>query len=188
MFCANCGKTLKNGATTCPHCGAPIGENRFHGLQYTAVQPTIAPGETEKLTEQFRPYTRTTYMSTGEPEGDVLSRTTYRPVLDEESAPQAEAESAQAEAAQDEALPGEAEPQPEATESESAGVESLFGEPKSDSSAAGFVGKLGYAAHIRLRLRIAGLAERFRQGRRGRYERHMADGHHRGYHCHQNER
>lgn len=137
MFCANCGKTLKNGATTCPHCGAPIGENRFHGLQYTAVQPTIAPGETEKLTEQFRPYTRTTYMSTGEPEGDVLSRTTYRPVLDEESAPQAEAESAQAEAAQDEALPGEAEPQPEATESESAGVESLFGEPKSDSSAAG---------------------------------------------------
>ena len=86
MFCANCGKTLKNGASTCPHCGAPVGENHFQGLPYTAAQPKIAPGETEKLAEQFRPYTRTTYMGSGEPEGDVLSRTTYRPVLDEESA------------------------------------------------------------------------------------------------------
>ena len=134
MFCANCGKTLKNGASTCPHCGAPVGENHFQGLPYTAAQPKIAPGETEKLAEQFRPYTRTTYMGSGEPEGDVLSRTTYRPVLDEESASvpeDGEAPVQEAPASEGESAP-EAE---EAAENRGNGVEALFDEPKGKDDA-----------------------------------------------------
>ena len=109
-------ETLKNGASTCPHCGAPVGENHFQGLPYTAAQPKIAPGETEKLAEQFRPYTRTTYMGSGEPEGDVLSRTTYRPVLDEESASAPE----DGEAPTQEAPASEGESAPEAEAAETA--------------------------------------------------------------------
>ena len=133
MFCANCGKTLKNGASTCPHCGAPVGENHFQGLPYTAAQPKIAPGETEKLAEQFRPYTRTTYMGSGEPEGDVLSRTTYRPVLDEESTPAPNEGDASAQGASE----GETAPAPEeeAAESRGNGVEALFDEPKDKDAA-----------------------------------------------------
>ena len=128
MFCANCGKTLKNGASTCPHCGAPVGENHFQGLPYTAAQPKIAPGETEKLAEQFRPYTRTTYMGSGEPEGDVLSRTTYRPVLDEESA--SAPEDGEAPTQEAPASEGESAPEAEAAENRGNGVEALFDEPK----------------------------------------------------------
>lgn len=128
MFCANCGKTLKQGAATCPHCGAPVGENHFQGLPYTAAQPKIAPGETGKLAEQFRPYTRTTYMGAGEPEGDVLSRTTYRPVLeDDDVQPQA--------ADPGDGAAGEPAGEPEsAEEANSGGVEALFGEPKAQDS------------------------------------------------------
>ncbi|MBE5766301.1 MAG: hypothetical protein E7335_03910 [Clostridiales bacterium] len=124
MFCANCGKTLKADSTSCPFCGAPVGENRFPGHPYTAAQPVIAPGETSKIAAQFLPYTRTTYMSPDaqEDEGDVLSRTTYRPVLEEEAvAEEAAPESEAAENAQ------EAESQ-----SDEGGVESIFG----DASAA----------------------------------------------------
>ena len=133
MFCANCGKTLKNGASTCPHCGAPVGENHFQGLPYTAAQPKIAPGETEKLAEQFRPYTRTTYMGSGEPEGDVLSRTTYRPVLDEESA--SVPEDGEAPAQEAPASEGESAPEAEAAENRGNGVEALFDEPKGKDDA-----------------------------------------------------
>lgn len=133
MFCANCGKTLKNGASTCPHCGAPVGENHFQGLPYTAAQPKIAPGETEKLAEQFRPYTRTTYMGSGEPEGDVLSRTTYRPVLDEESA--SAPEDGEAPVQEAPASEGESAPEAEAAENRGNGVEALFDEPKGKDDA-----------------------------------------------------
>ena len=133
MFCANCGKTLKNGASTCPHCGAPVGENHFQGLPYTAAQPKIAPGETEKLAEQFRPYTRTTYMGSGEPEGDVLSRTTYRPVLDEESA--SAPEDGEAPTQEAPASEGESAPEAEAAENRGNGVEALFDEPKGKDDA-----------------------------------------------------
>lgn len=133
MFCANCGKTLKNGASTCPHCGAPVGENHFQGLPYTAAQPKIAPGETEKLAEQFRPYTRTTYMGSGEPEGDVLSRTTYRPVLDEESA--FAPEDGEAPTQEAPASEGESAPEAEAAENRGNGVEALFDEPKGKDDA-----------------------------------------------------
>ena len=133
MFCANCGKPLKNGASTCPHCGAPVGENHFQGLPYTAAQPKIAPGETEKLAEQFRPYTRTTYMGSGEPEGDVLSRTTYRPVLDEESA--SAPEDGEAPTQEAPASEGESAPEAEAAENRGNGVEALFDEPKGKDDA-----------------------------------------------------
>ena len=133
MFCANCGKTLKNGASTCPHSGAPVGENHFQGLPYTAAQPKIAPGETEKLAEQFRPYTRTTYMGSGEPEGDVLSRTTYRPVLDEESA--SAPEDGEAPTQEAPASEGESAPEAEAAENRGNGVEALFDEPKGKDDA-----------------------------------------------------
>lgn len=109
-----------------------VGENHFQGLPYTAAQPKIAPGETEKLAEQFRPYTRTTYMGSGEPEGDVLSRTTYRPVLDEESASAPEdGEAPTQEALLQRRICAEAE----AAENRGNGVEALFDEPKGKDDA-----------------------------------------------------
>lgn len=110
-----------------------VGENHFQGLPYTAAQPKIAPGETEKLAEQFRPYTRTTYMGSGEPEGDVLSRTTYRPVLDEESA--SAPEDGEAPTQEAPASEGESAPEAEAAENRGNGVEALFDEPKGKDDA-----------------------------------------------------
>ena len=37
MFCSNCGKTLKPDATSCPNCGAVVGESRFDGHPYTGA-------------------------------------------------------------------------------------------------------------------------------------------------------
>ncbi|MDL2206076.1 peptidoglycan-binding protein [Eubacteriales bacterium OttesenSCG-928-N13] len=87
MFCSKCGKTLTQDAVTCPHCGATVGESRFEGFGYTAAQQRYMVGENESARNQV-PYTRTTYTSTGEEpeqqEGDIYSRTTYRPILKEE--------------------------------------------------------------------------------------------------------
>ena len=43
MFCSNCGKTLKPDATSCPNCGAVVGESRFDGHPYTGAQVRTKP-------------------------------------------------------------------------------------------------------------------------------------------------
>jgi len=90
MFCSKCGKTIRYTDSVCPHCEAPIGDNRFEGTAYTSAQFTIAPGQ--KTFEALNNYTRTTYTSMDDAaqEGsEVDSRTTYRPVYEGASAPEA---------------------------------------------------------------------------------------------------
>lgn len=89
MFCSKCGKTIRYTDSVCPHCQAPIGDNRFEGTAYTSAQFTIAPGQ--KTFEALNNYTRTTYTSMGEAAqegGEADSRTTYRPVYEGASAPE----------------------------------------------------------------------------------------------------
>ncbi len=94
MFCSKCGKTIRMEDEVCPNCGAPIGDNRFGGIPYTSAQFTVAPGQKEFGALGKGPvnnYTRTTYTSmpdAGQDEGDVGSRTTYRPVYEGASAPE----------------------------------------------------------------------------------------------------
>ena len=88
MFCSKCGKTIHATDVTCPHCQTAIGDNRFGGIPYTSAQFTIAPGQT--TFEPVNNYTRTTYTSRGEQAeegGEVDSRTTYRPVYENEPLP-----------------------------------------------------------------------------------------------------
>ena len=76
MFCSNCGKTLKPDATSCPNCGAVVGESRFDGHPYTGAQVRTKPGEAVRLPGN---HTRTTYMGSNDSENaDVDARTTYR--------------------------------------------------------------------------------------------------------------
>ncbi|MBQ8963437.1 MAG: peptidoglycan-binding protein [Clostridia bacterium] len=72
----------------CPHCGTPVGESRFEGTPYTSAQPHILPDT--PAGQASAAYTRTTYTTMSDEqqqEGAVDSRTTYRPVYDEASAP-----------------------------------------------------------------------------------------------------
>ena len=89
MFCSRCGKTLTASDQQCPHCGNPVGESRFEGTPYTSAQPHILPDAPVK--QAAAAYTRTTYTTIPEErqqEGDVDSRTTYRPVYEGASAPE----------------------------------------------------------------------------------------------------
>ncbi|MBR3274051.1 MAG: peptidoglycan-binding protein [Clostridia bacterium] len=89
MFCSRCGKTLMPEDKQCPHCGTPVGESRFEGTPYTSAQPHILPDT--PAGQASAAYTRTTYTTMTEQqqqEGAVDSRTTYRPVYDEASAPE----------------------------------------------------------------------------------------------------
>ena len=89
MFCSRCGKTLMPDATQCPHCGTPVGESRFEGTPYTSAQAHILPDT--PAGQASAAYTRTTYTtmsSQQQAEGAVDSRTTYRPVYEEASAPE----------------------------------------------------------------------------------------------------
>ena len=88
MFCSKCGKTIHSADTVCPHCQTAIGDNRFGGIPYTSAQFIIAPGQT--TFEPVNNYTRTTYTSRGEQAeegGEVDSRTTYRPVYENDPVP-----------------------------------------------------------------------------------------------------
>ncbi|MBQ3423849.1 MAG: peptidoglycan-binding protein [Clostridia bacterium] len=88
MFCSKCGKTLMPEDRQCPHCGIPVGESRFEGTPYTSAQAHILPNT--PAGEAAAAYTRTTYTTMPEEQqqqGEVDSRTTYRPVYDEASAP-----------------------------------------------------------------------------------------------------
>lgn len=85
MFCSNCGKTIKPEDAVCPHCGASMGENRFNGAMYTSVQARIPAEEIADAPRGSVSYTRTDYMSyDNQPEMDVYSNTTYRPLLQQE--------------------------------------------------------------------------------------------------------
>ena len=89
MFCSKCGKTLTLSDQQCPHCGTPVGESRFEGTPYTSAQAHILPNAPVK--QAMAAYTRTTYTTIPEArqqEGDVDSRTTYRPVYEGASAPE----------------------------------------------------------------------------------------------------
>ena len=89
MFCSRCGKTLMPEDKQCPHCGTPVGESRFEGTPYTSAQPHILPNT--PAGQASAAYTRTTYTTMSDQqqqEGAVDSRTTYRPVYDEASAPE----------------------------------------------------------------------------------------------------
>lgn len=87
MFCNNCGKTIKTDVNVCPHCGVELGESRFEGNGYTSVQARFTPGDAKKEDAKYANYTRTTYTSMEDSDGDdVYARTTYRPVLSEEEA------------------------------------------------------------------------------------------------------
>ena len=82
MFCSNCGKTIRPEDAVCPHCGASMGENRFNGAMYTSVQARVPAEEASDAPRGSVSYTRTDYMSyDNQPEPDVYSNTTYRPLL-----------------------------------------------------------------------------------------------------------
>lgn len=90
MFCSKCGKTIPNGADSCPSCGKAVGNAHFTNSSYTSAQSIIVPGENEY--EHYAPnnYTRTTYTTTPDAaeKGDIDSRTTYRPIYEDKAAAQ----------------------------------------------------------------------------------------------------
>lgn len=89
MFCSRCGKTLMPEDKQCPHCGTPVGESRFEGTPYTSAQAHILPNT--PAGQASAAYTRTSYTTMPEArqqDGAVDSRTTYRPVYEESSAPE----------------------------------------------------------------------------------------------------
>ena len=82
MFCSNCGKTIRPDEAACPHCGASMGEGRFNGTMYTSVQARIPVDDLKRAPTGSVAFTRTDYMSEeGQPQPDVYSNTTYRPLL-----------------------------------------------------------------------------------------------------------
>ncbi len=89
MFCSKCGKTLMPEDIKCPHCQTLVGESRFEGTPYTSAQAHVKPDT--PAGQAAATYTRTTYTTMSEAqqqEGTVDSRTTYRPVYDDASAPE----------------------------------------------------------------------------------------------------
>ena len=88
MFCSNCGKTIPVGSTTCVHCKMVVGSGEFSAASYIASLPETAASSAdgEAKTSSTPRFTRTTYTTMEDDGGsDVVRRTTYRPVLEEES-------------------------------------------------------------------------------------------------------
>ncbi len=93
MFCSHCGKSIHAEDVNCPHCGAALGEERFEGNMYTSAQARVPLDPIEREpSDGMSAFTRTDYMSyDNQPEDDVYSNTTYRPLLsDEEDAGRAD--------------------------------------------------------------------------------------------------
>jgi len=86
MFCSNCGKSIRPEESSCRHCGAILGENRFFGSTYTSSQVRLPAHEINNAPAGGRmSYTRTDYMSyDNQPEENIYSGTTYRPLLSED--------------------------------------------------------------------------------------------------------
>ena len=114
MFCSRCGKTLIPEDKQCPHCGTPVGESRFEGTPYTSAQAHVLPNT--PVGQVSAAYTRTTYTTMPEEQqqqGAVDSRTTYRPVYDDASAPEDIREDMRAALEGDDAVPPQPEDLPE---------------------------------------------------------------------------
>ncbi len=86
MFCSHCGKSIHAEDVNCPHCGAALGEERFEGNMYTSAQARVPLDQIEhEPADETSAFTRTDYMSyDNQPEDDLYSNTTYRPLLSEE--------------------------------------------------------------------------------------------------------
>ena len=86
MFCSNCGKSIRAEDVSCPHCGAVLGEDRFLGNMYTSSQVRLPVDALDRAPAgSLTAYTRTDYMSyDNQPEDDVYSNTTYRPLLNDD--------------------------------------------------------------------------------------------------------
>ena len=119
MFCSNCGKSIRPEDVSCPHCGAVLGEDRFLGNRYTSSQVRLPVDALDRAPAgSLTAYTRTDYMSyDNQPEDDVYSNTTYRPLLgdDEDLSLQEQAQDVQPEPEEPAAEP-EPEPEPAAEE------------------------------------------------------------------------
>lgn len=122
MFCSNCGKTIRPEDDACQHCGARLGEGRFYGNTYTSSQVRLPAEALHEAPEGgMISYTRTSYMSyDNQPQDDVYSNTTYRPLLsDEEDMARIEEEEAARQAAEE----AEAAAEEETDETEEAAAE-----------------------------------------------------------------
>ena len=86
MFCSHCGKSIRAEDVNCPHCGAALGEERFEGNMYTSAQARVPLDQVERdPADGTSAFTRTDYMSyDNQPEDDLYSNTTYRPLLSDE--------------------------------------------------------------------------------------------------------
>lgn len=86
MFCSHCGKSIPADEAACPHCGAVLGEDRFEGNMYTSAQARVPLDQIERTASgEMSAFTRTDYMSyDNQPEGDLYSNTTYRPLLSDD--------------------------------------------------------------------------------------------------------
>ena len=86
MFCSHCGKSIHAEDVNCPHCGAALGEERFEGNMYTSAQARVPVDQIEREPAgEMSAFTRTDYMSyDNQPEDDLYSNTTYRPLLSDE--------------------------------------------------------------------------------------------------------
>jgi|GEM_PF-1492225 len=86
MFCSHCGKSIRPEDASCPHCGAVLGEDRFLGNMYTSSQVRLPVDALDRAPAgSLSAYTRTDYMSyDNQPENDVYSNTTYRPLLNDD--------------------------------------------------------------------------------------------------------
>jgi hypothetical protein len=142
MFCNKCGKTLNPEAKACPSCGQPVGDSRFEGSGYTSSQVRFVPEKAER--EGYAPYTKTTYSSMPDEDGDVYSRTSYRPALSEDEGRQttgfADAESEPGEQPEDEPVAEEAPEfqEPEEREAPATRNEPAPGGAPEDRDALGF--------------------------------------------------
>lgn len=116
MFCARCGKTLPENATSCNVCGLNFGDTRFYNAVNTSAQAVIYPGD-DVFELYFRPelhddqqepnvseddssryaegythssYTRTSYTTRPDmaTNGAKDERTTYRPAFEGSSIPE----------------------------------------------------------------------------------------------------
>jgi len=140
MFCSNCGKSIRPEDASCPHCGAVLGEDRFLGNMYTSSQVRLPVDAAEHAPGgSLSGYTRTDYMSyDNQPEDDVYSNTTYRPLLnDEEDLGRREQEAEEEPAEDTPAQPGDSfrddEPADDAYEPEEAS-EAPAGEYEDDGA------------------------------------------------------
>ena len=84
MFCSNCGKSILPEESSCRHCGASYGKERFYGNTYTSAQVRILASKLNDAPVGGKvAYTRVDYFE-NQPADDIYSNTSYRPLLRQE--------------------------------------------------------------------------------------------------------